>query len=95
METAIRKGFSPFYATDLFPAGLAHSNYFTESESEVLIQYGHTFSSLQSGKLTPVNEEEVEFLEELNSGLENTIYTVALWKKYLSIAEYVGSFRER
>lgn len=92
METTIRKGSIPFYASDVFPYGLSRSSYFNKRESEELIQYGHTLSGLQNGFLTPENEEEVNFVMELNSDHENTLYLVRLWRKYLLTVEKRGTF---
>lgn len=92
METAIRKGSIPFYASDVFPNGLSRSSFFNKRESDELIQYGHTFSCLQNGLLTPENEEEVCFVAELNSDIESTLYSVRLWKKYLAAVNKRGTF---
>lgn len=92
METAIRKGVIPFYASEVFPYGLSRSSYFNKRESEELITYGHTFLSLQNGSVTPLNEEEVVFLNELNSELESSLYAVKLWKKYLNAVQKSRTF---
>lgn len=86
METAIRKGKAPFYASDVFPYGLSRSSYFNKRESQYLIDYGHTLSGLHKGILTPENAEEVEFIEALNTDCETSLYSVRLWKKYLYVA---------
>lgn len=92
METSIRVGKIPFYATDVFPHGISRSSYFNKRESEELILFGHTFSGLQNGFLTPTNEEEVLFVSEINSSTESTLYAVRLWKKYLHVLEVRGIF---
>lgn len=92
METAIRVGKNPFYASDVFPYGLSRSSYFNKRESEDLIKYGQTLLDLQSGTLTPENEDELAFLSELRSDDESQSYSVKLWKKYLQAVEKRGTF---
>ncbi|WP_052141103.1 DUF413 domain-containing protein [Pseudoalteromonas piratica] len=83
METAIRRGKSPFNANNIFPLGIARSGYFTSNESEVLITYGDTLFALQNGLLSPENAEEAMFVAELNSEEAATLYAVKLWQKFL------------
>ncbi|RHW74936.1 DUF413 domain-containing protein [Colwellia sp. RSH04] len=92
METAIRKGKITFYASDIFPHGLSRSSYFNKREAEELMMYGHTFSGLQDGSLSPENEEEAAFVTEINSNEEVTLYSVKLWHKYLSVVANKGVF---
>lgn len=92
METAIRVGKTPFYATDVFPYGLSRSSYFNKRESDELIKYGQTLLDLQTGVLTPENEDELTFLSELRSDEESQSYSVKLWKKYLQAVEKRGTF---
>jgi len=92
METSIRAGAYPFYATDVFPRGLARSSYFNKRESDHLICFGQTLMALQSGQLTPINEEESQFIADINSEEESEMYAVKLWKKYLHATQKSKTF---
>mgnify|MGYP005723586077 FL=1 len=81
METAIRQGKIPFYASDTCPYGLSRSGYFSIGESEELIKYGDTLYGLHNGLLSPENAEEAMFVAELNSDETATLDAVKLWKK--------------
>ncbi|MGJ8692672.1 MAG: DUF413 domain-containing protein [Thalassotalea sp.] len=92
METSIRMGSSPFYATDIFPRGLSRSSYFNKRESEELIRYGQTLTGLQAGTLTPENEEELQFIQDLSSAECSSLYPVKLWRKYLNAIQKSKTF---
>jgi uncharacterized protein YifE (UPF0438 family) len=83
VETAIRKGKTPFHANHIFPFGLSQSGYFSSSESEALVAYGDTLYGLQNGLISPENAEEAMFVMELNSDETATLYAVILWQKFL------------
>lgn len=87
METLIRKSQSIFFGDNSFPHGISRSGYFNKRESEELALYGKTFEALQNGKLLPENEEEVQFVEAMNSSNESNLYSVKLWKKYLAAVD--------
>lgn len=87
METSIRVGVTPFYAESEFPFGLARSSYFNKRESLELTTYGATLQGLQLGLLSPVNEEEQQFIMDLNSPDESELYAVKLWQKYLKATQ--------
>ncbi len=87
MNTSIRIGKSPFYGDQTFSHGLSRSGYFNKRESDELIQYGLTLSGLADGTLAPENEEEVQFVADLQSSEESSLYSVKLWKKYLKSVE--------
>ena len=87
METKIRKGKSLFYGDKVFTRGLSRSSYFNKRESEELMQYGHTMAALYEGTLMPDNSEEVQFVTDLHSNDESTLYPVRLWRKYLAAVE--------
>ncbi|WP_105172094.1 DUF413 domain-containing protein [Pseudoalteromonas sp. T1lg24] len=92
METAIRQGKIPFYASDTFPYGLSRSGYFSIGESEELIKYGDTLYGLHNGLLSPENAEEAMFVAELNSDETATLDAVKLWKKFLLAITKSNSF---
>ncbi|QOL25629.1 DUF413 domain-containing protein [Thalassotalea sp. LPB0316] len=92
METAIRPGKVPFFATDVFPYGISRSSYFNKRESDELIKYGHTFLSLQNGTMEPENAEEAAFVADLTSSEPSALYSVKLWQKYLAAVSKRGTF---
>ena len=92
METAIRVGSIPFYASEPFPYGLSRSSYFNKRESDELVKYGHTLSCLLNGLLAPENEEEAKFIADINNCNESKLYSVRLWRKYLLAIEKRGAF---
>ena len=92
METSIRVGMNLFYATDEFSRGLARSSYFNKRESEELVQYGATFNGLHLGLLTPINEEEQQFILDINCSEESQLYPVKLWQKYLNAVQKNKTF---
>jgi len=92
METSIRAGIRPFYATDIFPKGLSRSSYFNKRESDELICYGYTLSALLSGELSPENEEESQFIHDINMSEDTNLYMVNLWRKYLNAVQKSKSF---
>lgn len=92
METAIRQGKIPFYASDTFPYGLSRSGYFSIGESEELTKYGDTLYGLHNGLLSPENAEEAMFVAKLNSDETATLDAVKLWKKFLIVITKSNSF---
>ena len=87
MKTSIRIGQQLFYGDNTFSHGISRSGYFNKRESEELALYGKTFESLCNGSLSPVNDEELEFVEAMNTSIESDLYSVILWKKYLTAIE--------
>lgn len=87
MNTSIRKGKTMFYGDNTFPQGISRSGYFNKRESDELIQYGATLEALCNGDLTPKNEEEKQFVNDMESSSESDLYSVRLWKKYISAVE--------
>ncbi len=83
MKTSIRIGKNLFYGDSSFPYGISRSGYFNKRESDELMIYGKTFEGLCNGSLSPVNDEEVQFVEGINSNSESELYPVNLWRKYL------------
>lgn len=87
MKTSIRIGQHPFYGDKTFPHGISRSGYFNKRESDELALYGKTFESLSNGTLTPVNDEETQFVEAITHANESDLYSVNLWRKYLAALE--------
>ncbi len=87
MKILVRKGQHLFYGNGLFPHGLSRSGYFNKRESDELALYGQTFEALQNGTLIPENEEEIQFIAEIKSVDESSLYSTKLWKKYLEVIE--------
>lgn len=84
MKTSIRMGKSNFYGDSIFTYGLSRSGYFNMRESDELAKYGNTFQGLWDGSLSPINEEEKQFINAMKSANESELYSVYLWKKYLA-----------
>ncbi|WP_077339076.1 DUF413 domain-containing protein [Pseudocolwellia agarivorans] len=87
MNTTIRKGTLFFYGDRTFARGFSRSGYFNKRESLELEEYGHTLQGLANGLLQPENEEEAQFVRDLESVHASSLYPVALWKKYLAAVE--------
>ncbi len=87
MKTSIRIGKYMFYGDNSFPHSISRSGHFNKRESDELTIYGKTFEGLCNGTLSPVNDEEVEFIEAINNNGESDLYSVSLWRKYLAAAE--------
>ncbi|NMP15646.1 DUF413 domain-containing protein [Thalassotalea sp. Y01] len=87
METLIRKGQSAFFGDNSFPHGISRSGHFNKRESDELMIYGKTFEGLLNGSLSPVNDDEVQFIKAINSNGESDLYSVNLWRKYLAVVE--------
>ena len=92
MDTSIRVGERSFYATDIFPQGLSRCSYFNKREADEITRYGHTLTALLSGVLSPVNEEELQFIADINTAINSDLYMVHLWKKYLNAVHKSKSF---
>ncbi|GLX78241.1 hypothetical protein tinsulaeT_15810 [Thalassotalea insulae] len=84
MQTEIRKGKTLFFGDKVFPHGLSRSGNFNKRESMELEIYGATFDALTNGTLMPENEEEQQFVLQINTGTPDAIYSVKLWQKYLN-----------
>ncbi len=87
MDTAIRKGQRKFFGDAVFSHGIARSGFFNKRESVELEDYGHSFTGLLSGELSPINDEEASFIEAIKSASESELYAVRLWRKYLQSVE--------
>lgn len=83
METLIRKSKAKFFGDAIFSYGISRSGYFNLRESQELEEYGNTFSGLLNGTLSPENNEEAQFINDIQSASESDLYTVKLWRKYL------------
>ena len=87
MNTSIRIGKNMFYGDNSFPHGISRSGHFNKRESEELAIFGKTFEGLCNSSLSPVNDEEVQFLDAMNSNGESDLYSVNLWRKYLAAVD--------
>lgn len=52
-----------FYAEAHFPYGIARSGEFNSVQSALLEKHGVVYQGLHTGELTPVNDEERDFVE--------------------------------
>ncbi len=87
METLIRKGKATFFGDRSFAHGISRSGHFNKRESEELAIYGATLEGLHQGTLFPENEEESQFIMEVQQADEGQLYLSKLWKKYLRAVE--------
>lgn len=87
MDTSIRKGERAFYGDSIFPYGIARSGFFNKRESDELNNYGNTFQRLISGDLSPENEEESLFIEQVRAPETIQLYAAKLWHKYLEAVQ--------
>lgn len=83
MKTSIRVGKSLFYGDNSFTYGLSRSGHFNKRESDELAMYGNTFEGLCDGSLSPINDEEIQFVNVMKDDIESDLYFVNLWKRYL------------
>lgn len=83
MEKEIRKGQKPFYGDPIFSRGLSRSGHFSLKESQELQNFGDTLLQLTNGNLTPNNQTEQTFLNEVSDEHNCTLYASKLWRKYL------------
>ena len=87
MDTTIRLGARMFYGDSTFSHGLSRSGYFNKREALDLEMFGSTFEGLYLGTLVPDNEEEQQFIMQVQDGQEPELYAAKLWKKYLAAVE--------
>lgn len=92
MDTTIRKGRYAFHGDNIFPHGISRSGCFNRRECEELAIYGATLEGLFTDSLSPTNEEEKQFVDEISSPGENSLAAVILWKKYLAAVEQRSQF---
>ncbi len=73
-----------FYDDKNFPRGFDRSGVFTISEASILENYGRTMSGLQAGTLSPIDENEKQFLMEVRGEIQTTSTFGQCWRKYLT-----------
>ncbi|MCL9780026.1 DUF413 domain-containing protein [Vibrio sp. S4M6] len=86
IDTQLRVGSTIFYDNKTFPRGFAKSGNFTILEEELLMRYGHTMAKLESGDLTPTNEEEQHFINTLSDPTLASTKLEKTWLKYTKLA---------
>jgi uncharacterized protein YifE (UPF0438 family) len=85
-ETQVRQGKKRFYDNKKFSRGFAKSGDFTLAEENMLVTYGDTLLALESGQLTPENDDEKRFVEILTHHLEPQSKLEKVWLKYVNLA---------
>ncbi|MDE1513861.1 MULTISPECIES: DUF413 domain-containing protein [Vibrio] len=85
-ETAFRQGKKRFFDTKKFPRGFAKSGDFTLAEEEILSLYGNTMLGLESGELTPENDQEQHFIKVLENPDLAEHKLEKAWLKYTRLA---------
>jgi uncharacterized protein YifE (UPF0438 family) len=83
---AIRVSTKPFIDRQKFPYGFKKSGDFSISEAELLSAFGRTLLALESGELTPENEEEEHFVAFISGRVEATSPVERAWAKYVKLA---------
>lgn len=83
MIADIRPGSKKFYAEEHFFGGIDRSGFFTISEANYLIHYGHTLKGLSDGTIMPETETEHKFVAALQADEPAMLYEHRLWQKYL------------
>ena len=73
-----------FYDDKNFPRGFDRSGVFTISEASILESYGRAMSGLQTGTLSPIDDNEMQFLTEIQGKIETTSEYGQCWRKYLA-----------
>ena len=84
MEKEIRKRQKTFYGDPRFTKGLSRSSYFSLRESHELQSFGDALQQLASGTLSPINDVEQTFVDEISQGTNPTLHASKLWNKYLA-----------
>ncbi|MCE0495115.1 DUF413 domain-containing protein [Vibrio salinus] len=85
-QTEFRPGQKRFYDTKKFPRGFAKSGDFTITEEDLLIHFGDTMLHIESGELSPVNNEEKHFLAVLNNEKAAETKLEKVWLKYIHLS---------
>jgi uncharacterized protein len=85
-DTEFRPGKKHFYDNKKFPRGFAKSGDFTIAEEDLLIRFGETMQNLENGELAPINDAEVEFVNELSAPESVTTKMAKVWLKYVRLA---------
>ncbi|EGQ7928720.1 DUF413 domain-containing protein [Vibrio vulnificus] len=85
-DTTIRHGKKRFFDNAKFPRGFAKSGDFTLAEEEILMIYGDTLVGLETGQLTPENDDEKHFLLTLETPEAAQNKVERTWLKYMRLA---------
>ena len=83
---AIRLSAKPYIDRQKFPYGFRKSGDFSITEADLLTSYGRTLLSLESGDLSPINEDEKHFVEFINGKVEAINNLEKAWAKYVRLA---------
>ncbi|WP_111809568.1 DUF413 domain-containing protein [Aeromonas allosaccharophila] len=68
-----------------FPRGLRRSGEFTVAEADSLEKYGTAMLALYQGNLTPRDDVESAFVEQVKSGAAGANPHAKVWFKYLKV----------
>ncbi|GGW89859.1 DUF413 domain-containing protein [Alteromonas halophila] len=69
-----------------FPYGFRKSGDFSIVEADLLSQFGHTLLALESGQLTPENDDEIHFVDFIHGQTEAGNSLEKAWQKYVRLA---------
>lgn len=83
----IRKQSPRFYDDLNFPKGFRRCGIFTVLEAEFLAQNGHLMQALEQGKIEPISDDEIEFINVLKDGAFSGQLSVKVWRKYKKAIE--------
>ncbi|WP_034475037.1 DUF413 domain-containing protein [Aestuariibacter salexigens] len=84
--TTIRQGKRPFVDRIKFPRGFNRTGDFSITEAQLLTRYGDTLLGLESGALTPENEEEQHFIDSLHAPELAASKLEKVWQRYVRLA---------
>lgn len=76
------KSIKSFYDDNNFPQGFSRSGHFTIVEAQLLTTIGHRLFQLESGSVSPETEEEVRFVNFIETNRDPENQAEKLWKKY-------------
>ena len=77
-----------FFDDTHFPRGFARSGYFTIKEAQLLESCGRTMKALFEGSMSPQDQEQQNFVEEINGRRAVESVNALCWLKYLEKITY-------
>ncbi|AFV85901.1 MULTISPECIES: DUF413 domain-containing protein [Alteromonas] len=83
---AIRPSAKPYIDRQKFPYGFRKSGDFSIAEADLLTQYGKTLLQLETGELTPQNDDEAHFVDFISGKVEASNNLEKAWAKYVRLA---------
>ncbi|RQW65056.1 DUF413 domain-containing protein [Vibrio viridaestus] len=85
-QVEFRPGQKRFYDTKKFPRGFAKSGDFTIAEEDLLTRFGDTMLRLETGDLSPSNQEEAGFMAVMLQEKSAETKLEKVWVKYVQLS---------